>query len=182
MFGTAYWVRTLPRGGMYWEIHPPRPKRFPKGGDFAPRDPRDCTRAKPEGNLEGRGVQNPHPREISRAEGGVFPNAPRLEAVYGHSLSIIREILIFFLATDGAAISQLAENHVTCDCKLFPNIRDLSKSWHYQEGGVLSQSFWLCQDFLVDLILCAEANLKWQWTPIFWNFFLIWHVQHAVLL
>ena len=23
-------------------IHPPRPKRFPKDGDFAPRGPRDC--------------------------------------------------------------------------------------------------------------------------------------------
>ena len=64
-------IRTLPRGGMYWEIHPPRPERFPKGGDFAPRGPRDCPRAKP----EGRGVQNPRPREISRAEGGVFSNA-----------------------------------------------------------------------------------------------------------
>ena len=37
---------------MYWEIHPPRPERFPKGVDFAPRDPRDFPRAKPEGNLE----------------------------------------------------------------------------------------------------------------------------------
>ena len=46
------------------------------------------------GNLEGRGVQNPCPREISRAEGGVFPNASRLEAVYVHSLSISREVLI----------------------------------------------------------------------------------------
>ena len=24
-------IRTLPRGGMYWEIHPPRPERFPEG-------------------------------------------------------------------------------------------------------------------------------------------------------
>ena len=76
---------------MYRKIHSPRPKRFPKGGDFAPRGPRDCPRAKPEGNLEGRGVQNPRPREISRAEGGVFPNASRLEAVYGHSLLLDRE-------------------------------------------------------------------------------------------
>ena len=38
---------------MYWEIHPPRPERFPKGGDFAPRGPRDFPRAKPEGNLSG---------------------------------------------------------------------------------------------------------------------------------
>ena len=30
-----YWIRTLPRGGMYWEIHPPRRDRFPEGGDFA---------------------------------------------------------------------------------------------------------------------------------------------------
>ena len=89
-------IRTLPRGGMYWEIHPPRPERFPKGGDFAPRGPRDFPRAKPEGNLEGRGVQNPRPREISRAEGDVFPNASRLEAVYVHSLSISREVLILW--------------------------------------------------------------------------------------
>ena len=33
-------------------------------------------------------VQNPRLREISRAEGGVFSNASRLEAVYGHSFSI----------------------------------------------------------------------------------------------
>ena len=91
-----YCIRTLPRGGMYWEIHPPRPERFPKGGDFAPRGPRDLPRAKPEGNLEGRGVQNPRPREISRAEGDVFPNASRLEAVYVHSLSISREVLILW--------------------------------------------------------------------------------------
>ena len=36
------------------------------------------------------------PREISRAEGGVFPNASRLEAVYVHSLSISREVLILW--------------------------------------------------------------------------------------
>ena len=48
----------------------------------------------PSGNIEGRGVQNPRPREISRAEGDVFPNASRLEAVYVHSLSISREVLI----------------------------------------------------------------------------------------
>ena len=24
-------IRTLPRGGMYWEIHPPRPERSPEG-------------------------------------------------------------------------------------------------------------------------------------------------------
>jgi len=89
-------IRTLPRGGMYWKIHSPRPKRFPKGGDFAPRGPRDCPRAKPEGNLEGRGVQNPRPREISRAEVGVFSNASRLEAVYGHSFRISREVLILW--------------------------------------------------------------------------------------
>ena len=76
---------------MYWEIHPPRPERFPEGGDFAPRGPRDCPRAKPEGNLEGRGVQNPRPREISRAEAGVFSDTSRLESVYGHSLILDRE-------------------------------------------------------------------------------------------
>ena len=72
----------------------PRPKRFPegeargksrgsreireifRGRGFAPRDPRDFPRAKPEGNPEGRGVQNPRPRKISRAEGMDFPIPP----------------------------------------------------------------------------------------------------------
>ena len=51
-----------------WEIHPPQTLRFPEGRDFSPRGPRDCTRVKPEGNLEGRGVPNPCTREISRFE------------------------------------------------------------------------------------------------------------------
>ena len=80
---------------MHWKIHPPRPSRFPSGGDFAPLGPRDCPRASPSGNLSGLGVQNPPPREISRASGGVFSNTSRLEAVYGHSFIIIREVLIF---------------------------------------------------------------------------------------
>ena len=46
------------------------------------RDPRDFPRAKPEGNLEGRGVQNPRPREISRAEGDVFPILSSLAGKY----------------------------------------------------------------------------------------------------
>ena len=86
---------------MYCKIHPPRPRRFPKGGDFAPRGPRDCPRARPEGNLEGnlegRGVQNPRTREISMAEEGVFSDTSLLEAVYGHSFIIIREVLILLL-------------------------------------------------------------------------------------
>ena len=39
------WIRTLPRGGMYWKIHSPRTKKFPKGGDFAPFGPWDFPRA-----------------------------------------------------------------------------------------------------------------------------------------
>ena len=50
-----------------------------------------CIRTLPRG-----GMQNPRPREISRAEGDVFPNASRLEAVYVHSLSISREVLILW--------------------------------------------------------------------------------------
>ena len=50
----------------------------------------------PEAQEISRGVQNPRPREISRAEGDVFPNASRLEAVYVHSLSISREVLILW--------------------------------------------------------------------------------------
>ena len=65
-------------------------------GKYTPRGPRDFPRA---GILhpEARGVQNPRTREISRAEGGVFSDASRLEAVYVHSLSISREVLILTL-------------------------------------------------------------------------------------
>ena len=93
-------IRAPPRGGRDWKIHPRRPRfpetqeisrgrspreisrvegnleRFPAAMGFAPRDPRDFPRAKPEGNPEGRGVQNPWPREISRAEGMDFPIPP----------------------------------------------------------------------------------------------------------
>ena len=48
---------------MHWEIHPPRPLRFPSGGDFAPLGP----------------------WEISRASGDVFPNTSLLSAVYGYN-------------------------------------------------------------------------------------------------
>ena len=50
-----YCTRTLPRGGMYWEIHPPRTNRFPEGRDFATQGLRDCLRV------------------ISRVEGCKFP-------------------------------------------------------------------------------------------------------------
>ena len=36
-FSCQYCIRTLPRGGMHWEIHPPRTERSPEGGDFTPR-------------------------------------------------------------------------------------------------------------------------------------------------
>ena len=54
--------RTLPRGGMYWVVHPRPPGDFPR--------PSRC----PEG-------------EILRSE-GIQPNSSRFEAVYGHSLII----------------------------------------------------------------------------------------------
>ena len=40
---------------MYWEIHPPRPERFPEGeARGKSRGPRGA-KSPPEGNLEGRG-------------------------------------------------------------------------------------------------------------------------------
>ena len=54
----VYCIRTLPRGEMYWVVHP--------------RRPRDFRRA--EGNLE--------------VGGDVQPNTSRFEAWYGHSLII----------------------------------------------------------------------------------------------
>ena len=53
-----YWIHTLPTGGMYWVVHPQWPRDF----------------LRPEGSLE--------------VGGDVQPNAPRLMAVYGHSLII----------------------------------------------------------------------------------------------
>ena len=59
-------IRTLSRGGMYWVVHP--------------RRPRDVPRAKLEEHLEGRGK--------SRGRRGFQPYTSRLEAVYGHFLII----------------------------------------------------------------------------------------------
>ena len=64
----VYCIRTLPRGGMYWKIHSPRPKRFPKGGDFASPRPERW----PEGIFQSRGPS-------------VFSNTSLLSAVYGYN-------------------------------------------------------------------------------------------------
>ena len=74
---------------MHWEIHPPRPSRFPSGVDFAPLGPRDFPRASPSGNLSGLGVQNPRPWEISRASGDVFPNISLFSTVYGYNTTLL---------------------------------------------------------------------------------------------
>ena len=60
-------------------------------GKYIPLGPRDCPRASPSGNLSGLGVQNPRPREISRASGDVFPNTSLLSAVYGYNKSSLTE-------------------------------------------------------------------------------------------
>ena len=77
----------------------PKDQVISRGRGFCTLGPKDCMREKP----EGRGVQNPRPREIPRSSGGVFPNISWLEAVYVQSLSIIVCKPIF------------------CDCKLFNN-------------------------------------------------------------
>ena len=70
--------------GMYQEIHPCRASSIDSSI----------------GNLEGRGVQNPRPWEISRASGDVFPNTSLLSAVYG-SITIINifgaKIIVIFV-------------------------------------------------------------------------------------
>ena len=55
---------------MHWEIHHPRPSRFPLGGDFAPLGPRDFPRALPSGNLSGLG------KSLGR-RGWIFQYLPR---------------------------------------------------------------------------------------------------------
>ena len=59
----AHCIRAPPRGGRYWEIHPRRP---------ISRDPRDFPRAKPEGNLEGRGKSERFSEAV-----GFAPRDPR---------------------------------------------------------------------------------------------------------
>ena len=66
-------------------------RTLPRGGMYWKIHSTRPTRFPPKGNLEGRG--------------GVFSNASRLEAVYGHSFSISREVLILWCA-DGASISK----------------------------------------------------------------------------
>ena len=66
---------------MYWEIHPPRTERFPEGGDFASRGPRDCPRTK---------FCTPRVKGCKTLPEG------NLEAVYDHSLSISREVLLLW--------------------------------------------------------------------------------------
>ena len=56
-------IRAPPRRGRYWEIHPRRP---------ISRDPRDFPRAKPEGNLEGRGKSERFSEAV-----GFAPRDPR---------------------------------------------------------------------------------------------------------
>ena len=62
-------IHTLPRGGMYWEIHPPGPERFPEGCKI-PRDDVFLIFA------QGRVRKNTVPR-------AVFPRTlPRAQGVY----------------------------------------------------------------------------------------------------
>ena len=91
---------------MHWKIHPPRPSRFPSG----------------------LGVQNPRPWEISWASGGVFSDTSRLEAVYGHSFIIIREVLIFWCDNRWRCyLSSFVckKTFVICNYTLFTNIKCL---------------------------------------------------------
>ena len=54
-------IRAPPKGGRYWEIHPRRPRDFPRPERF------------PEGEARGKSRGS---REISRAEGMDFPIPP----------------------------------------------------------------------------------------------------------
>ena len=68
-FSEYYCIRTLPRGGTYWVVHPRRPRDFPR--------PQRC----PEGKARGtsRGL-----REISRSEemcNPIFPDSRRCTAI-----------------------------------------------------------------------------------------------------
>ena len=63
MLKNLYCIRAPPRGGRFWEIHPRR---------LISRDPRDFTRAKPDGNLEGRGKSERFSEAV-----GFAPRDPR---------------------------------------------------------------------------------------------------------
>jgi hypothetical protein len=97
------------------EITPPEDREICRSIDFAPRGPRDCPRAKPEGNLEGRGVQNMHPeareiargrsqRAISRAEGCKINAEANLEVRGGrnfHYIPTLVSVMTFFFPRRG---------------------------------------------------------------------------------
>ena len=97
------------------EITPPEDREICRSIDFAPRGPRDCPRARPEGNLEARGVQNMHPeareiargrsqRAISRAEGCKINAEANLEVRGGrnfHYIPTLVSVMTFFFPRRG---------------------------------------------------------------------------------
>ena len=68
---------TLPRGGMYWKIRPPRIERFAEAGILHP-EAREIARGQSRGPRGAKSLL----RQISRSEEGVFSNSSQLEAVY----------------------------------------------------------------------------------------------------
>ena len=74
-------IRTLPRGGMYWKIHFPRPKRFSKGGDFAPRPSRLSSGFALGQSLGPRGAKSPPLGNLLGLGGCIFQYIPPLGSV-----------------------------------------------------------------------------------------------------
>ena len=111
------WIRTLPRGGMYRKIHPPRPKRFPKG----------------------RGVQNPRTREISRAEGGVFSDTSLLSNLT-HTVQMSQPVYPSFYEDNSIYIL-----HLTQKSSFTPAFNLLISNFYQLQGATVWLAFGECK-------------------------------------
>ena len=107
-------IPTLARGGMYWEIHPPRPERFPEGeAREQSRGPRGA-KSPPEGNLEGRG-------------GCIFQCIPTRGSVrtFFHHYQGSIDFLVWQQMALLSVMFCLKKNLLICNYTLFTNIKCL---------------------------------------------------------
>ena len=152
------WVLAPSRRGRYWKIHPRRPK--------ISRDPRDFPRAKPEGNLEGRGKS----WEISRDLGFCTPRQRQRQR---QSTEKTQHVLHFWKA-EGSRISNMTViNRIqTASSAYHQRIISASLVHHHciisTPKKCSKKGFCWCADSADVLILlmrwfcwCAVALMRW---------------------
>ena len=93
------------------EITPPEDREICRSIDFAPRGPRDCPRAKPKGNLQGRGMQNQCCGKSRGPRVGIFQWIPTL-VILSSLLPISCQCLIWIVCTNIRVQFELKLNNV----------------------------------------------------------------------